>query len=75
MHQPTIKRERIFLENPCDIETVFSALKIAEKEEKQYIFMDMLIAHLRMDSLNDLTNICYLILKQLNLINMENKVT
>lgn len=73
MSQPT-KRERVFLENPCDIETVFTAMKVAEKADKQMIFMDMFIAHLRMDSLGDITNICYLILRQLGLLSMEKTV-
>lgn len=71
---PIAKRDRVFLENPCDIETVFSALQIAEEAEKQLIFMDMFIAHLRMDSLNDLTHVCYLILRQLGLMDMEKTI-
>ena len=71
MSQPIVKRERVFLENPADIETVYAAMKVAEKSEKQMIFMDMFIAHLRMDSLGDVTNICYLILRQLGLLQMK----
>lgn len=68
------KRERVFLENPHDVETVFVAMKVAEREEKQMIFMDMFIAHLRMDQLADITNICYMILRQMGLMDIEKTV-
>ena len=73
MSQP--KRERLFLESPDDIETVFAAMKLAETHEKQAVFMDLLIAHIRLDSICDLTSVCYMILRQIGLMKMENFFT
>lgn len=63
-----LRREQIFLENPSDIETIFAAIKIAELQEKQLLFLDQLIGHMRLDGLCDITEVCYKILNKMKLI-------
>lgn len=64
-------KKKIFLESPYDIETIFESLSIASYNDKELIYMDRLIATIRLDPLGDLTNINYKILKDLNLLNLE----
>jgi hypothetical protein len=59
---------QIFLENPYDIETIFEALSIASNNDKEFIYMDRLISHLRMSPEEDLTNINFKILEELHLL-------
>lgn len=61
-------KKRVLLENPYDIETVFESLEIATENEKELLYMDRLIATLRLDPEGDLTNINYRILLDLGLI-------
>lgn len=62
------RNERVFLENPYDIETIFDALKIARTEDKEFFFMDQLIGTLRLDPMADTTDVAHRILKKFNLI-------
>jgi hypothetical protein len=62
------KRNKIFAETVYDIETVFESLSIASKNDKELLFMDMLISSLRTNPSSDLTETCYSILKNLKLI-------
>lgn len=68
---PTKKERTVFLENPYDIETLFETLSIAYEQEKELLYMDRLIATIRLDPEGDLTDINYNILKDLKLINTK----
>ena len=65
------KRTRIFLESPYDIETIFESLSIASNQNKELLYVDRLVATLRLDPLGDLTEINYKILKDLELITIQ----
>jgi hypothetical protein len=62
---------RIFYENPYDLETLFESLTIASDHEKELIFVDRLISLLRLDPEADITTLNFKILKDLNLIKLE----
>lgn len=66
-------RQRVFLENPFDIETVFESLSAATDKEKELLFMDRLIASIRSNPSAELTPICYEILHELNVIRLEKR--
>lgn len=66
----SVKRT-LFLENPYDIETVYESLQIASKQGKELIYMDRLLATLRLDPGADLTNINYRLLHDLKLLKLE----
>ena len=68
---PCKKERTVFLENPYDIETLFETLSIAYEQEKELLYMDKLIATIRLDPEGDLTKINYNILKDLKLINTQ----
>jgi hypothetical protein len=61
----------IFLENPYDVETLFESLEIAGSQGKELLYMDRLIATIRLDPEADLTNLNYKILHDLNLLTLE----
>lgn len=63
--------KRVFLESPYDIETVFESLSIASRHDKELVYMDRLIAHLRLDPIGDLTEINYNILRELGILKLE----
>jgi len=62
---------RVYLENPYDIETIFDALKIARRGDKDMWFLDQLIGTIRLDPLCDTTDVAFRILKKLDLIPAE----
>jgi hypothetical protein len=64
-------KKKLFLENPYDVETVFESMQIAGEQGKELLYMDRLIATLRVDSEADLTNLNYKILHDLNLLTLE----
>lgn len=65
-------KEQFFTSNPYDIEIIFESLVIASKHNKNFIFMDMLLDHVRRNGKNsDLTQASYHILAQLGLLNMK----
>lgn len=66
----SVKRT-LFLENPYDIETVYESLQIASKQGKELIYMDRLLATLRLDPDGDITNINYRLLHDLKLLKFE----
>ena len=68
MSKKTQVKRQIFLESPYDIETIFEALSIASANDKEFIYLDRLIASLRLDPEGDLTKINYRILQDLKLI-------
>lgn len=64
-------KQRIFYENPYDIETFLEGLEIASKHNKELIYMDRVFAYLRQDSIREMTDIVFEILnKDLKLVNM-----
>jgi hypothetical protein len=65
------KRKVIFLENPYDVETVFESMQIAGEYGKELLYMDRLIATIRLDPEADLTNLNYKILHDLQLLELE----
>ena len=67
----TPPRQKVFLENPYDLETVFESLSVSTDYDKELIFMDRLIANLRQDPTADLTNLCYDILREQEIIKLE----
>jgi hypothetical protein len=65
------QRFTIFLENPYDLQCVLDCLKIAKVKNKDMIFMDRLLATLRLDPEGDIVNISYRILNDLSLLQLE----
>lgn len=61
-------KQRIFLESPYDIETIFESLNIASKADKELLFVDKLVSYIRLDPTAELTTLNYRILKDLQLI-------
>ena len=66
----SVKRA-IFLENPYDLETVFESLEIAKTQNKELLYLDRLLATLRLDPEGDITNINYKILNDLGLLSLQ----
>lgn len=66
--------QRIFLESPYDIETLFESLSIASANDKELLYMDRLVAFLRLDPYADLTTLNYKILKDLKILELENTI-
>jgi hypothetical protein len=64
-------RSRILLENPYDIETILESIIIASKGSKEILFMDKLIAQIRLDPTIDTTELSYNILRELELLKLE----
>ncbi len=64
-------RPKVFLENPYDLETVFESLSIASNHDKELIYMDRLLATIRLDPTGDLTTINYNILRELGILKLE----
>ena len=62
------KNKKIFSEKTADIETIFESLSVASSGDKELLYMDMLISHLRADSSSDLTETSFNILRKLKLI-------
>lgn len=67
----SINRFPIFLENPYDVQTILDCIKIAKTNNKELLFMDRLLATLRLDPEGDIVNISYRILLDLNLLKFE----
>ena len=62
---------RIFLENPYDLETIFESLSISTDHGKELLFMDKFVAYIRANPEEDVTNVCYNILRALNILKLE----
>jgi hypothetical protein len=67
-----IEPQRIFLESPYDLETLFESLSIASTHDKELLYMDRLVALLRLDPTADLTTLNYKILRDLKILELEN---
>lgn len=63
--------EKIFVENPFDLETTFEALTIASLNGQEFVFLDQFITELRDDPCQDLTKLNYRILQNLQLLTLE----
>jgi hypothetical protein len=68
------KKINIFLENPYDVQCILEGMKIAKAKNKELIYMDRLLATLRLDPEGDIINISYRILMDLNLLNLETTI-
>jgi hypothetical protein len=62
---------KVLYENPYDLENIFESLNIASKHNKELLYMDRLIATLRLDPLGDITNINYNILRDLEILKLQ----
>jgi len=62
---------RIFLENPYDLETIFESLSIATDNGKELLFMDRFVALIRENPQEQTTNICYDVLRSLDILKLE----
>ena len=59
----------IFYENPYDVETFFEGLQIAAQHDKELHYVDRFIANLRLDPLQDATDVVFKVLnKDLDLV-------
>lgn len=65
------QRVQIFNENPYDVQCVMDCMKIAKKQNKELVFLDKLLATLRIDSEADVVNVSYRILMDLKLLKLE----
>jgi hypothetical protein len=65
------QRLQIFVENPYDVQCVMDCMKIAKAQNKELVFLDKLLATLRIDSDGDIVNISYRILMDLKLLKLE----
>lgn len=65
------QRVQIFLENPYDVQCVMDCMKIAKAQNKELVYLDKLLATLRIDSEGDIINISYRILMDLKLLKLE----
>jgi len=64
----------IFYENPYDIETFFEGLQVAGERGKELQFVDRFICHLRLDPLQDTSEIVFKVLnKDLKILMFEPK--
>jgi hypothetical protein len=62
---------RILHENPYDLETFFESLSIASNNDKELLFVDRFVSALRANPQDNITNITYNILRELEIINLE----
>ena len=69
--KPNRSEQRILLENPYDLETIFESLSISSDNEKELLFVDRLIAGIRMDPQIEITELAYNILRELDLLKLE----
>ena len=63
--------QRILLENPYDLETIFESLSISSDKEKELLFVDRLIAGIRLDPEVEIAELTYNILRELDLLKLE----
>jgi len=66
-----LKKVNFFLENPYDMQSILDSLEIAKKQNKELVYMDRLIATLRLDPEGDIININYRILLDLKLLKLQ----
>jgi hypothetical protein len=66
------EKKQILLENPYDLETFFESLSISSDSEKELLFVDRLIAGVRLDPEVEIAELSYKILTELKLMNGRN---
>jgi hypothetical protein len=66
-----VQRVQIFLENPYDVQCIIECMSIAKSKDKELVFLDKLLATLRLDPEGDIINISYRILLDLQLLKLE----
>lgn len=62
---------KILYENPYDLENIFESLSIASRHDKELLYIDRLIATLRLDPTGDIININYNILRDLEILKLK----
>lgn len=68
----TAAKTSIFYENPYDIETFFEGLEVAGRAGKELQYVDRFISHLRMDPLQDASDVVFKVLnRDLNILPFE----
>jgi hypothetical protein len=67
----SIQRVQIFMENPYDVQCIMDCMRIAKTQNKDLVFLDKLVATLRLDSETDIVNASYRILLDLQLLKLE----
>jgi hypothetical protein len=67
------EQKRIFLENPYDLETFIQSIEIAKKEGKDLLFVDRVLAIIRLDPEIDITNLIFRTLTDLELIELNSE--
>jgi hypothetical protein len=65
------QRVQIFLENPYDVQCVMECMKIAKTQNKDLVYLDKLLATIRLDSECDIVNVSYRIMMDLKLLKLE----
>jgi hypothetical protein len=65
------QRMQIFMENPYDVQCVMDCMRIAKTKNQDLVFLDKLLATLRLDPEGDIVNISYRILLDLQLLKLE----
>ena len=65
--------QKVFCENPYDLETLFESLSLASDKDKELLFMDRFIALLRLDPQAEVADISFKILKDLEIIKLNSK--
>lgn len=63
--------QKILLENPYDLETIFESLSISSYNDKELLYIDRLIAGVRLDPEVEIAELSYNILRDLNLLKLE----
>jgi hypothetical protein len=66
-------KKKVFLENPYDLETILESMSLASDSDKTLVFLDKLIAGIRLDPLVEISTLSYKILQQLNIIKLQKK--
>lgn len=69
------KVKKVFLENPYDLETILESMSIASDSDKTLLFLDKLIATIRLDPLVEISTLSYKILQELSIMKLQKKHT
>ena len=64
-------RQLRFYENPYDIETFLESFNVASNHNKELIFIDRFLSHIRLDPCKEVATVCYEVLRDLGIIKME----
>lgn len=64
-------KQKVYNENPYDLETFFESMSIASDNEKELLFVDRLISLLRSNPDQDLADLSFQTLRDLKLIDIK----